>query len=198
MKKRETHYLKKLFMMLTFAALLVSCGQDNESGRDDDFNNPFGVSGGFNYNGFTGTNGQSANALLEVIGNENPCRSSFGVNSTSTNSRVRTVVPLNGINVNAGAVHVGVTPEGDIGVISRQSNSAVMELYLCVRPDLTGQGSITQQPALNTSFSCPISEITATNVSLPSNAGLGPYLLQFAPIHIPNAGRYSSICTNQF
>ena len=193
MKKRETHYLKKLFMALVMSTLLVSCGQENESGKKNK-NNPFGVNGGYSYSGFTSASGKSLPSnWLATVGNENPCKSSYGYTS-SNNQRVRAVVQLQGINVNAGAVHVGVTPEGDIGIISRQNNGPVMEIYLCRRPDLTGQGTITKQPALNTSYACPISEITAADVQLPSSSGYQPYLLKFAPIHIQNAGRYSQLC----
>lgn len=195
MRKRENHYLKKLFMALVMSTLLISCGQDNESGKKKRSSiNPFGGDG-YSYAGFASANGQNVNTLLATIGNQNPCVSTYGyTNNSAANNRVRAVVPLTNINVNAGAVHVGVTPEGDIGIVSRQGNTPVMEIYLCSRPDLTGQGHMTKQPALNTSFSCPVSEITAAEIALPTNSGFGSYLLQFAPIHIPNAGRVSQLC----
>lgn len=195
MKKRETHYLKKLFLALVMSTVLVSCGQENESGKRRN-NNPFG---GFNYAGIASSNGMSLPSnWLQTVGNENPCRSTGGYGYTNNqnynNQRRRVVIPLTGYNVNAGAAYVGVTPEGDIGIVSNQSQGPVFEMYLCPRPDLTGQGQVTKQPALNTSYSCPISEVTASDVSLATNSGYGNYLLKFAPIHIPGTDRFSSLC----
>lgn len=193
MRKRENHYFMKLFIALVMSTLLVSCGQENESGKKRSSTNPFGINGGYSYTGFTSANGQNVSGLLTQVGNENPCQYSYQQAVANNNQRIRTVVPLTGVNVNAGAVHVGVTVEGDIAVVSRQNNAPVMEIYLCRRPGATGQGQMTRQPALNTSYYCPISEITAASVVLTSGTGQ-PYILEFFPIHVPNAGKYSQIC----
>lgn len=202
MKKRETHYLKKLIMALVMATLLVSCGQDNESGKKSSSYNGFGVAG-FNYNGIVSANGTNLPSnWQQTVANENPCRSttnSYGNGyqqnqQISSGTRQRIVIPMTGYNVNAGAAYVGVTPEGDIGIVSNQAQGAVLEVYLCNRPDVTGQGQVIKQPALNTSYSCPLSEITASDITLSTNSGYGDYLLKFAPIHIPGTDRYSSLC----
>lgn len=200
MKKRETHYLKKLFMAVIMSTLLVSCGQENESGRKG-INNPFG---GFNYAGIASANGMNLPAnWLQVVGNENPCRSTSGYNygpgyqqnqTVGAGQRQRIVIPMPNFNVNAGAAYVGVTPEGDIGIVSNQNQGPVLEVYICVRPDVTGQGQVIRQPALNTSQRCPVSEITASDITLSTNSGYGDYLLKFAPIHIPGTDRFSSLC----
>lgn len=203
MKKRETHYLKKLFMALVVSTILVSCGQDNRSGGDDVFNNGLGV-GGFNYAGIASVNGTTLPAnWLQTVGAENPCRSTnlnYGQgysqyqNVNAAGNRQRIVIPLSQYNVNAGAAYVGVTPEGDIGIVSHQNQGPVLEVYLCARPDVTGQGQMIRQPALNTSYTCPVSEITASDITLQTNQGLGDYLLKFAPIHIQGTDRRSSLC----
>ena len=193
MRKRENHYFKGLFMALMVSTLLVSCGAENESGKSRN-NNPFG---GYSYAGITSANGMRLPSnWLEIVGNQNPCQSAGGYygSTYNNNQRRRVVIPLQGYNVNAGAAYVGVTPEGDIGIVSNQKNGPVIEMYLCPRPDLSGQGQVIKQPALNTSSSCPVSEITAMDVSLTSTSGYGNYLMKFAPIHIPNAGRVSQLC----
>ena len=195
MKTRANHLFKSIFTMALVSTLFVSCGKDNSSGGSKKKNNY----GTYNYGNITSYNGsQVPNNWLEVVSSQNPCISSgsYGYNGSNNNrsigNRVRTVVPLQGINVNAGSVHVGVTPEGDIAIASNQNQGPVLEILLC--PDATGQGSLASNPVLNISQVCPLSEITAADVSLYSNSGYGNYLLKFAPIHIPGTDRISQLC----
>ncbi len=190
--------------MLVISATMVSCGKNNKSGGGSSSSGGgigvggFGSYGNINVAGYSGNLGQ----LLNVVASENPCRTTGGGygygygQQPYQNSNARTVVaiPLQGINVNAGSLYVGVTPEGDIAVVSNTNGGPRMELHLCARPDLTGQGQLMANPVLNSSQRCPIGEITASDVMLQSSAGAQPYILKYAPIHIPGTDRYSSIC----
>lgn len=186
MKTRANKLAKVIFMALLASTLLVSCGQNNSSGGGGG-TVPV-VPGGIPGAGFG-----AGSANLGVIEQENPCRTGVGGVPTGA-ARILTNLQIQGANVNVGSSYVGVTPEGDVAVISNVNGVATMQLSLCPRPDLTGNGRLNGQPVLNTSMLCPFGEITAANVSLDSSFGFPPYMLAFAPIHIPGTDRFSSLC----
>ena len=187
MKTRAKHLARLFFMAFCVSTLMASCGKNNSSGGGGGATT--GVWPGSTYAGV----GTLPGNFIQIIETENPCRT--GVGGVPQNApRIVTAIPLQGANVNAGGVFVGVTPEGDVGVISNQGQGPVMELRLCPRPDLTGNGQLASQPVLNTSTMCPIGEITAANVTLASSSGMGNYIFPFAPIHIPGTDRFSSLC----
>ena len=188
---------------------LISCGQNNESGNPrngggfiDNFGtiggfDNFGAVGGFNYSGIGSINGATLPSnWLSIIAQENICRvPNTGFQTTQSTQRQRLVIPLNGFNINAGAVFVGVTVEGDIGIISLQAQGPVMELLACSRVDLTSNavpsgGNI----VTNVSTQCPVSEITSATIAVQSSIGQGGYQFLFAPIHISGTSRSSSLC----
>ena len=209
-KKKKNNYFRTVFMMIAMSLTLISCGQSNKSGQTNNgtignfgtisgFGNN-GAIGGFNYSGITSANGLTLPSnWLQVIAQENTCRTpNFGTQITNTQERVRYVVDLTGFNVNAGAAHVGVTAEGDITIISLQAQGPVMEILACNRPDLSPNVTPTGNFVVNTSNSCPISEVTSANVQIPSSLGFGGYTLAFFPIHIPGTQQFSSLCFNGF
>jgi hypothetical protein len=186
MKTRVKNFLKLVTMLTFVSTVLVSCGDNkNTSGGSK--------SSGYSYPSVsTSGNGMSLPSnWLSIVQSENPCRT-----GSNSNNRTRVVVPLNGVNVNAGAYYTGVTPEGDVGIVSNQSGGPVMEVYICQRPDLTGQGSLMNNPVLSTSYECPIGEITRTNIALQGQ--YGTYNLSFAPINIIGTDRRSSLCQNYY
>jgi hypothetical protein len=187
-------------MVALATTLMVSCGKENKSG-DPTNNNQYSNNGGFggyNYGNINTNNMNLPGNWQNIVMNENPCQISTYQNGSPFNNngtgRTRVVIPLNGVNINQGSVHIGVTPEGDIAIASNQAQGAVVELLLCPRPDLTGQGGLMNNPVLESDSSCPLSKITDTDISLSSNSGYGNYILQFAPIHIYGTDRYSSLC----
>lgn len=194
--KTRAKLFKLVFLMLVTSAFMVSCGKNNKSGGSStattpvcDASDPYCIPGG-SYGGIDTAGYGSFSQNLSVVAQENPCR----VANQMTNERVKVTIPLVGVNVNTGSMYVGVTPEGDIGVVGNINGVPAMDLHLCPRPDLTGQGNLLGSPVLNTSQLCPIGEVTAANVALMSNSGYGDYILQFAPIHVPGTDRYSSLC----
>jgi hypothetical protein len=195
MRTRARNFFKVTTMLTLMSLLLISCGGENESG-----NNRNNVNG-YNYAGIsTAGNGISLPGnWLQIVHNENPCRvnSNFNGQNTSVSGKIRVVVPLQGANINAGAFYAGVTPEGDVGIVSNQGNGPVMEVFLCPRADVSGQGSLMATPVLNTSRECPIGEITAANISLQGQFGYN-YNLSFAPINILGTDRRSSLCQGSY
>jgi len=191
MKTRANHFFKIAFMAVLVSTLFVSCGKNNSSGGGSNTvtPNPYGTYPGSTYAGV----GQLPSNFIQIIEQENPCRT--GVGGVPANAaRISAVIPLQGANVNAGGVFVGVTPEGDVGIITNQAQGPVMEIRLCPRPDLTGNGQLVSNPVLNTSQMCPVGEITAATISLASSSGMGNYTLPFAPIHILGTDRFSTLC----
>ena len=178
MKTRVNNILKTALLVGLTATLLASCGKKNSSGGKK--------SGGGtvvdDYGIYSTANGAPGN-WFEIVEQENPCYQG--------GQRAFVQIPLNA-NVNAGAVHVGVSSYGDITVVHAETGQPTMDVYICPRADLTGQGDILQYPVLNTSYECPISEVTAADIVLYGSQV--QYQVKFAPIHIPNAGRYSQIC----
>jgi hypothetical protein len=189
MKTRAMNFFKVTTMLTLMSILMISCGKENESGKTSNSTN----------NGYPGISSAGNGGIslpsnwLQRVQNENPC---ITVNNNQNPTRQRVDVPLQGTNINAGAFYVGVTPEGDVGVvINRNGIGAVMEVYLCPRPDATGQGSLMATPVVNNSNECPVGEISRANISL--SAQYGAYNLSFAPIHILGTDRTSSMCSNQ-
>lgn len=173
---------KSLFHLLVSTMLLVglmsSCGKENESGGNS---NNIGT-----YGTVAGTGGGSVPSnWFKTLQNEYRCQTGYS-------QRSRTTMNLNGaVNVNAGAIHVGVTVEGDLAVISRSSNNIILEVYACQRGgmNMNQQPQLYQAPIVNQSNSCVIGEVSAMNVYL--NSTYGTYTLAFFPIgmHAP-----SSLC----
>jgi len=187
-KKGLASFLKKIAITSFTTALLVSCGGKNTSGGN--------TSGAFGaYGNLAGGNGYANfGAILQQVANENPCRiNGGGGGGQGIGGRQSTTVNLQGINVNVNSSYVGVTAEGDIAVVHNSNGVAALDMYLCPRPNTSGQGELTQLPVLNTSQECPVGEITAADVLLYANQSQ-PYYLKFFPIHIPGAGKYSQVC----
>ena len=199
MKTRASHLIKSILMLAFAVTLMVSCGKENKSGDANNNPNQYnnGNYGGFQYGNINNNGMNLPGDWMNIVMNENPCQVSYQNGSPFNNSgsgRTIVTIPLNGVNVNQGSVHIGVTPQGDVGIVSNQNNGPVIELHLCQRPDLTGQGGLSSNPVINSSDNCPLSEITSMNVSLAGNPQFSAYILQFAPIHIQGTNRFSSLC----
>ena len=190
MKTRANHFFKTAFLAVLISTLFISCGKNNSSGGSGTATTPVA--------GFPGTTYAGVGALpanfIQIIEQENPCRTNVG-GVPANAARIVTTIPLQGVNVNAGGVFVGVTPEGDVGIVTNTTGAPAMELRMCPRPDLTGNGQLVSNPVLNTSQLCPVGEVTALNVSLASSSNFGNYLLPFAPIHIMGTDRFSTLCS---
>ncbi len=169
--------LKNLLLILSVAMIAVSCGQDNTSGKSGN-NNGIGV-GGF---GAYGTNGGvTLDQALQVIGSERQC----------LEGGQRQIVQLQlNQQVNAGAVHFGVSSFGDIAVTSGN----IVQVYACPRAGQFAQSAQQiNRYILETSQNCPVSQITSGPTVLNvAGAGFG---VIFTPIHIPGY-RNSQLCTN--
>lgn len=183
MKKRVQNLLKAAVMLGLTSTLMVSCGKKNTTGGGGSDSGIYDVYTQ-TYAGAQGMNLPSN--WFEIIAQENPCQQG--------GRRAQVQIPVD-VNVNAGGLYVGVTSYGDVSVIHNQGGRPVMDLHICPRAGLTGQGQLTQHPVLNNSRVCPIGEITAGDVVLYGQQV--HYQLKFAPIHIPNGGRYSRLCQQQ-
>ena len=101
--------------------------------------------------------------------------------------------------MNQGAIYVGVTPAGDIAVVSGNGVQNNAQLFICNVAPLTGNLQVIGQTIVENSFHCSFGQITAMDirVEFAVNQGFGggfPDILQFAPVHIPSAGRISNVC----
>ncbi|MEX1099116.1 MAG: hypothetical protein WEB87_01745, partial [Bacteriovoracaceae bacterium] len=189
MRTRETGLargLKNLAILMILTAMTVSCGKNNTTGKDND-SSTIGWNG-FGTGPYTGSNGNTLPAnWMDIVGQENPCYQG--------GQRAPAQMPINA-TVNVGALYVGVTSEGDIAVVQNQGGAPTMNLYICPRPGLTGQGQLYDNIVLEHSNECPVSQITKTNVAL--EAQYGPFYLKFAPIHIPGTNRMSQLCSSNY
>lgn len=195
MKLKKT---SKLLVFVLMAVFLAACGGDQNRSSSNRSN---GGIGGFGYPGGTNFgNGTSLpNNWVDILLNENPC---IDYNTGQlNNARTRVVVPLQGMNVNAGSLYAGITYEGDVGIVSNQGGQPVMEIFSCLRPDLAtnSRGYIVSQngvpPVLNVSRNCAVGEVTAMDIGLETQ--LGGYLLKFYPIYLNSMNSRnngSSIC----
>jgi len=178
---------KKALMLSVLALSLVACGENNTTGKSSNSTSgTWGQFGGYGGGQYYGGNGnQLPSDWLDRVGQENPCQ--MGGQRAQAQMAVQA-------NVNVGALYVGVTSEGDIAVVNNENGAPTMTLFICPRPDLTGQGSITNQPITEASQYCPVGQVSASDVQLQGQ--YGQYYLKFAPIHIPGTNRISSICSN--
>ena len=165
--------------MSVIAMMAISCGQNNTSGKSGNS----GTNGGITGIGTFGSN-VSMQQVISVVGQQNPC--------LQGGNRIPVQIPLQGIQVNAGSTHVGVSPFGDIAIVQNAGQS-IMSLYICPRAGLTGQGQLLYNPIIEADQNCPVGKITAADVML---TGQVSYQVKFAPIHIPGTDRISQLCTN--
>lgn len=188
MKSRAKSFIKAATMALLVSTLFISCGKDNKSGGSSPSNTPVVTdpwSGG-------STNVGNGNSLpsnwINVLYNEYSCNT--GANN---NTRVRMQVQAQGpITINASALHVAVTLEGDILVMSNTNNVVSMELHACQRPGMQNTAQFIQKPVLNVSYQCAMGEVTAADILL--NSQNGPYSLVFFPAGLSSP---SSLCQSQ-
>lgn len=193
MKMRAKKAVKLLMVAALSSLMLVGCGKDNKSSSNSSRND-------FNYPGttFTGNGSNLPNNWLDILMSENRCMD-MGMGNTS-NRRVRIQIPLQGMNVNAASLYVGITYEGDVGVVTQRNGTGILDLYACPRPDLrsNAQGFIMSAngmpPVLNTSLNCALGEITAMNAGV--NTQMGGYQFAFYPIYLNGANKPngSSLC----
>jgi len=174
--------------LIVMTLLVTSCGKNNESGRSG--NRFYGSS----YSGVSPAN--TNNPHVQQVFSLMPCSTGFvGNGSINANQRIGTGVQMN-FRVAANSTYIGVTPEGDISVLTGdQAGNAVMSLYICPRPlGGSGSASMPHNPVFNRAiYGCRIDEITSATVYVPSSMGQ-PYVLAFAPIYF-NRQLRSSLCT---
>lgn len=133
---------------------------------------------------FSSLRGLPSNSL-EIIGKENPCE----VGST----RLRTSITLENQDVDKDSIYAGVTPEGDIATIQKHNGKTVLDMYICSRPDMAGQGTISRKFTTQVSLQCNIDEIIG-DVMIETTSDYGSYMLAFAPIDVIGTERKSSLC----
>ena len=124
--------------------------------------------------------------LLEVLKKENPCFNDPAI------ERIYKSTNLNRV-INRGSVFAGVTPDGDIAITYRVGGRTRLDLHLCTRSDLNGNGQVVSNPELNFRPECQVDEITVMNISL-GTKDYSSHLLAFSPIDIVGTDRKSSLC----
>lgn len=187
MKTRATvsKFLKNLAVLGAISAMAVSCGKDNTSGKTKN-KDGYGT-GIYNYPGYGNQYGNmSLQDIMGVVGQENPC--------AMGGQRQYVQIQLQGVNVNIGSSHLGVSPFGDMAVAHNTGGMPVLDLHICPRAGASGQDQLLYNPILEASQYCPVGQITAANVML---QGQVPYEIAFAPIHIPGTNRLSQVCNQQ-
>lgn len=180
--------------ILALALLAGACGKDNESGKK---------SGG-TYFGSLGTLGSGqvppnvTNQYAQQVFQSTTC--------TTGGQRIGVQFQLN-MTVAANATYVGITSEGDIAVVTSANGQALFSAFVCARPSLgSGQGSMTANPALNSSSqfsgqchsqpcyrSCLVDGITAARLQLPGAPGYPPYILNFRLINFGGPGSLNQV-----
>ncbi len=191
-------------MGLLVSTLFISCGKDNKSGGGS--NPAIGIDpfGGIANAAGNGTR-LPAN-WLQILANEHPCNPQT-TGGVTNNARTIVNVPLNmmGLHVNANNLHVGVTLEGDILVISNNNNTIQAQVHACPRPGMTNGAQLMQQPIVNMSQMCAMGEVSAADIMIPANTNTGynpyntypsynqnGYHLAFFPVGL---AKPSSLCT---
>lgn len=179
---RSKRFLKNLTAIALLGMMAVGCGQSNKSGGSSSSSTT--TVPPVTTNPTVGMNGMQLPAnYMNIIRTENPC--------VSGSQRTATQFPLQGINVNAGAIYIGVSSYGDIATVTNTSSGPLMQLEICPRTGTNGQGQMLSNPVINNSDYCPVGEITAADITL---QGQVPMQVKFAPIHIPGTYRSSSLC----
>ncbi|MBT4792043.1 MAG: hypothetical protein HON90_10765 [Halobacteriovoraceae bacterium] len=186
MKTRVKSFIRAIFIATLASTVFVSCGETNKSGGSND---PAPAPGTIN----TAGTGQILPAnWRDLIFQQYPCKvytnnynTPYGAPSAPTNNvRRRTTLTAAGqIHINAGALHVGVTTEGDVLIMSNNNNTVNLELHSCERPGLQVQASaqFMAQPVINDSKYCAMGEVTAADISLGATTQYGQnFQLHFA------------------
>lgn len=176
--KTRVQPLLKLFMVAIFIPMLMaSCGKQNKSGGG-------GSTSSTVTDPWVGTNANGVSNLtlpsdwLNRLYNEYSCQNYYMNNNSNTRVKIPVQSPGQ-FQVNAGALYVGVTLEGDILIISNNNNNITAEVHACDRPNLTSQAYFLNMPKLNVSDYCAMGEISAADVGLQSQ--YGTYQLAFFP-----------------
>lgn len=172
-------FMKNLLSIAAVGAMVASCGGSNRSGGG----------GSSSSDGISGLPvGAQGNSLqyLQVVRQENPCRNQATRRTAS--------FPLQNVRANNGD-YIGVSPFGDIAIVSVNNGQAHMNLEICQRAGTSGKGRVTRNPVLNLSRYCPIGEISALDVVLEGYPAMG---IAFAPVFVADVyGRIiknSSVC----
>ena len=189
-KRTGLRFLKNLVMITSVALVAMSCGKQNTSGQSNNSVAGFGQVG--NYGSF---GGMDSSQILLRVSQENPCRSSgqYGNQQVNGTQRVQTQVQIQGVNINVGSVHIGVSTYGDIAVMVNRNGQAVADLYVCPRDNSGASASqANAQVRIANDPLCPLAKIDAATFTIQSQAGQLPFGI--APIHIPGTDRISSLC----
>jgi hypothetical protein len=190
------NFFNLFFMVSSFVVLTTSCGKKNTSGGGGGqvVEAPIGGVPGV---GLPGPGGQiqgiTANTTqaVQIVRQETICREGSG--------RTTIQMQLPTLTGSIGATYIGKTSFGDIAYIVNFNGISQLVMEICQRAGLIqgqSQGTLSYLPILNRNlFNCLLDEITAMDVNL---TGQGvQYQLAFAPVHIPNAGRFSQICVGR-
>lgn len=131
---------QRLSLSLLALSLLVACGNDNKSGK-----NNTGDLWGINQYGIPQTIGSypvGPNGLqVATVIAENPCKSSYGYTG---GQRIPVQIPLTSFpsTLAAGTVHVGVTDFGDVAAIVGTGSVPTFIAYICPRSQMSGAGQL--------------------------------------------------------
>ena len=187
-KRVRSRFIKNLVVLTSLAFLAIGCGSDNTSGNGTNTTvDPYSYGTYPTTGTYSGQYGNySMEQILSIVSQENTC--------AQGGTRAFVQVALQGVSVNMGSSHIGISSYGDIAIV-HNNNGSMMDLYICPRTGATGQGQLLQNPVIETSQYCPVGQITAADIVL---SGQVQYQVKFAPIHIPSAGRYSSVCQTYY
>ncbi len=123
---------------------------------------------------------------LYIIAEDNPCM------VTGKQKRTQTRVILNA-ETPEGSRFYGVSDYGDLAVVYHDQGKTILDLYLCSREKLNGEGNISADFVLESSSDCIVDQITSGEITLGSTLSTD-YRIKFSPIYIPGTKRQSSLC----
>jgi hypothetical protein len=147
--------------VLLLALAISACGGKNESGKKGNVGHWNGLGAG----SYQGVQPLINNPLVNAVLQQLPCSTGAGIGNQRMGGGVLLQGPSSQIALNSS--YLGVSVEGDIAIVTRAgTGQAVLSLYLCPRPGISG-AQVYQNPIVNRTIrGCLVDEISALNVHI--------------------------------
>ncbi len=159
--------MKRLILPLLALSMLVACGKDNKSGKNEwSYSDPY--LGTINNGSIPSYGGRSVSAVLSEV----------SCYAGGNGQRQQMQLPLTGFNtvIPSGDFYVGMTSYGDVGVLIGQGNHAPMFIaYLCPRPFTNYQGSIISNVRVGSYSRCHFKPLPSATLIFPGGTGTAEF-----------------------
>lgn len=182
--------MKRLLLPLLALSLVVACGKDNKSGKQDSwtYSNPY-------LGSITGV----PNNVSSVLSAVNCYASSYpGTVTGNYQGRQQMQLAMTGFQtiIPAGDVYVGITSYGDVGVVMGNGTAAPTFIaYLCPRSFTNFQGSVISNVSIGSYTNCIFKPLTAASLVFPGNVGSADFrMLDFGAYNGSGFTKIPGIC----